>query len=295
MEQQFLLPGDYVTTRKPMHLATLLGSCVSVCLTNVWQRTAGMNHYMLPEAAPGGDAGRYGDTAIHLIVKALFALDADPKHYRARVYGGGKVIGHLGAFGEIGNRNIEMARALLHDLGIVISHQDVGGSRGRRIDFNTSTGVIDCRQVGVDVARRTPAARNARVLIVDDSALARGVIKEGLTRCEGISIVGEASSAFEARDQILSLDPDVLTLAAEMPQIDGISFLRQLMKHLPKPVVVMSTLAKPGSELESRARAAGAFEVFDKGRFESSQGLDVVRQVLAPILRRAALSRPGLK
>ena len=61
-EQQFLLPGDSVTTRKPMLLATLLGSCVSVCLSNPQRRTAGMNHYMLPDAPDQQDPGRYGDT-----------------------------------------------------------------------------------------------------------------------------------------------------------------------------------------------------------------------------------------
>src|SRR5262245_22012574 len=108
IEQQFLLPGDSVTTRKPLHLATLLGSCVSVCLSNPFRRIAGMNHYMLPELVPGGEVGRYGDSSTTAMVKTLFALDADPTHYRARIYGGGRVIGHLGALGDIGARNIDL-------------------------------------------------------------------------------------------------------------------------------------------------------------------------------------------
>jgi two-component system, chemotaxis family, protein-glutamate methylesterase/glutaminase len=291
MDQQFLLPGDTVTTRKPSHLATLLGSCVSVCLSNAHQRTAGMNHYMLPEATPGADPGRYGDTSIRQLVKTLFALDPDPRHYRARIYGGGQVIGHLGALGDIGTRNIEMARRLLGELSISIQHEEVGGNKGRRIDFNTETDVIECRVVGTDArptTSTTQPAQSARVLIVDDSSVMRRLIRMGLDGCDGISVVGEASNAFEARDQVLSLDPDVLTLDIEMPQIDGVTFLRQLMKHMPKPVVVMSSLSTPGSEFEGRARAAGAFEVLDKGRLQPAKGLDGVRTVLAPILRRAA-------
>jgi two-component system chemotaxis response regulator CheB len=292
VDQQFLLPGDSVATRKPAHLATLLGSCVSVCLSNAFQRTAGMNHYMLPDAMTGADPGRYGDTSIEQLVKTLFSLDADPRHYRARIYGGGQVIGHLGAIGDIGARNIEIARRLLAEYCIGIAHEEVGGNKGRRIDFNTQTNRIECRVVGaVSLVSEALAAPNARVLIVDDSKLMRRLVRMGLEGCEGLTVVGEAGNAFEARDQVLSLDPDVLTLDIGMPQIDGLTFLRQLMKHLPKPVVVMSSVATPGSQYEALARAIGAFEVIDKGRLHGALGRDGVRSVLAPILRRAAASR----
>lgn len=297
MDQQFLLPGDSVTTRKPAHLATLLGSCVSVCLSNASQRTAGMNHYMLPESSSGSDPGRYGDTSIRQLVKTLFALDPNPRHYRVRIYGGGKVIGHLGALGDIGTRNIEIARRLLAEFGLGIEHEEVGGTQGRRIDFNTQTDVIECRVVGAN--RSSPSGTQslsiARVLIVDDSPVARRLLRMGLEGCDGLRVIGEAGNAFEARDQVLSLDPDVLTLDIEMPQIDGVTFLRQLMKHMPKPVVVMSSLATAGSELERRARAAGAFEVIDKARLNAARGLDGVRSVLAPVLRRAAAPRHGAR
>jgi two-component system, chemotaxis family, protein-glutamate methylesterase/glutaminase len=180
---------------------------------------------------------------------------------------------------------------LLAEFGIGIQHEEVGGNKGRRIDFNTQTDVIECRIMGPEGRTLTSGAEAsavARVLIVDDSAVARRLLRMGLDGCEGIRVVGEAGDAFEARDQVLSLNPDVLTLDIEMPQIDGVTFLRQLMKHMPKPVIVMSSLATPGSELEGRARAAGAFEVLDKGRLQATRGLEGVRTVLAPVLRRAA-------
>jgi chemotaxis receptor (MCP) glutamine deamidase CheD/CheY-like chemotaxis protein len=290
MDQQFLLPGDLVTTRKPMRLATLLGSCVSVCLSNPFRRLAGMNHYMLPELVAGGEIGRYGDASTAAMIKALFALDADPKHYRAHVYGGGRVIGHLGALGDIGARNIEVARRLLQERGIAIEHADVGGSRGRRIDFNTDTGSVDCRAVGGSAPSPAQQPRT-RVLIVDDSAITRRMLRRGLESCGDIVVVGEAGDAFQARDQVLTLDPDVLTLDVEMPQVDGMTFLRQLMKHFPKPVIVLSSLTTPGSELTQRARAVGAFEVLDKLCFDASGGETSVARVLAPIVRRAASVR----
>ena len=69
--------------------------------------------------------------------------------------------------------------------------------------------------------------------------------------------------------------------------------MRQLMKHMPKPVVAMSSLAPPGSELEARALAAGAVEVIEKARLEPAKGLDGIRNVLAPALRRAARHLPA--
>jgi chemotaxis protein CheD len=156
VDQLFLLPGDIVVTRKPTLLTTLLGSCVSVCLSNSLQHIAGMNHYMLPEAPGSPELGHYGDTSIRKVVEAMFAFDAHPSHYRARVYGGGSIIGTPGTLGDIGARNVELARRVLAFFGLTIEQQEVGGSKGRRIRFNTQTDVIECHLVGA-----TPTAWRA--------------------------------------------------------------------------------------------------------------------------------------
>lgn len=278
-----------------MLLATLLGSCVSVCLSNPQRRISAMNHYLLPEAPDDRDVGRYGDSSIRRMVQTLFALEPDPRQYRARIYGGASVMGHLGALGDIGQRNIDVARRVLGELGLGISAEDVGGSRARRIEFNTQTEVIESRIVGVEDGKsNTRAAQGVRVLIVDDSPVARRVLRSNLQACEGIAVVAEAGDPFEARDLILSHDPDVLTLDIEMPGMDGVTFLRHLMKYLPKPVVVMSALAQAGGDVARRAREAGAFEVFDKSCLAPSDGGQAVRQLLAPALRRAARGLRGV-
>jgi chemotaxis protein CheD len=135
-----------------MRLATLLGSCVSVCLSNTLRGTAGMNHYMLPEAPSTSDPGRYGDTSIRRMLRVLLSLDPDPHHYRARVYGGASVIGQLGPYGDIGLRNIEIARRVLGEFSIGIWHEEVGGQRGRRLAFDTQTDIVECRTVGISSA-----------------------------------------------------------------------------------------------------------------------------------------------
>ena len=87
-----------------------------------------------------------------------------------------------------------------------------------------------------------------KVLVVDDSVIVRKVIKEELSKYDDIQIVGTAIDPYVARDKIVRLKPDVITLDMEMPRMDGLSFLAKLMKHLPMPVVVLSSLTPKNSE-----------------------------------------------
>jgi two-component system chemotaxis response regulator CheB len=82
--------------------------------------------------------------------------------------------------------------------------------------------------------------RKIRVLVVDDSIMFREVVVRGLSKDQGIEVVGVATDAYKARDQIIELQPDVLTLDIELPRISGVEFLRQLMPQYPIPVVVVS-------------------------------------------------------
>jgi two-component system chemotaxis response regulator CheB len=103
-----------------------------------------------------------------------------------------------------------------------------------------------------------------RVLIVDDSAVVRKVMTDELSRYDDIDIVGTAVDPYIARDKIVELRPDVITLDLEMPRMDGLSFLAKLMKHFPMPVVVLSSLTPKNSELALKALDLGAVEVMCK-------------------------------
>ena len=103
-----------------------------------------------------------------------------------------------------------------------------------------------------------------RVLIVDDSALVRRALTDGLSADPGIEVVGTAMDPYVARDKILQLNPDVLTLDIEMPRMDGLTFLRVLMKHHPMPVIVMSSLTTEGSSMALEALQSGAVDVVAK-------------------------------
>lgn len=103
-----------------------------------------------------------------------------------------------------------------------------------------------------------------RVLIVDDSAVVRQILQRELARDSELEIVGVAPDPYVARDKILALHPDVITLDVEMPRMDGMTFLRKLMRYYPIPVVLFSSLTPKGGELAMEALEAGAVEVMCK-------------------------------
>lgn len=133
------------------------------------------------------------------------------------------------------------------------------------------------------------AARPIRVLVVDDSATVRRLLAARLGGEEGIAVVGEAADPYQARELVVALDPDVITLDVEMPRMDGLSFLAKLMQHRPKPVVVVSSLTPRGSEEAMRAYELGAVEVLCKPG--SAYRVEELGPVLARAVRAAASAR----
>jgi len=103
-----------------------------------------------------------------------------------------------------------------------------------------------------------------KVLVVDDSAIVRKILTEELSKYRDIEIVGTAVDPYVARDKIVKLRPDVITLDLEMPRMDGLSFLAKLMKYYPMPVVVLSSLTPRNSENALKALELGALEVLCK-------------------------------
>jgi two-component system chemotaxis response regulator CheB len=103
-----------------------------------------------------------------------------------------------------------------------------------------------------------------KVLIVDDSAVVRQVLSAELSKVTDIEVVGTATDPYVARDKIVTLKPDVVTLDVEMPRMDGLTFLAKLMKHHPLPVIVVSSLTPKGSDMAMRALELGAVDVVSK-------------------------------
>jgi two-component system chemotaxis response regulator CheB len=108
------------------------------------------------------------------------------------------------------------------------------------------------------------AARTARVIIVDDSAIVRQVLQAQLSRQPGVEVVATAADPFAAREKILALKPDCVVLDIEMPRMDGLTFLKKLMKFHPVPTIICSSITPKGCSLAVECLEAGAFEVVSK-------------------------------
>ncbi|VAX07709.1 Chemotaxis response regulator protein-glutamate methylesterase CheB [hydrothermal vent metagenome] len=130
-----------------------------------------------------------------------------------------------------------------------------------------------------------------KVLIVDDSALVRKLLGEILSKAAGIEVVGSAADPIIAREKIKKLKPDVLTLDIEMPRMDGVTFLGNLMRLRPMPVVMISTLTEAGADITLRALELGAVDFIPKPKIDVVQGLDKYAEEIVSKVRVAASAR----
>ncbi len=113
-----------------------------------------------------------------------------------------------------------------------------------------------------------------KVLVVDDSALVRKILTEGLAKDNQIEVVGAAVDPYMARDMIIKLKPQVLTLDVEMPKMDGVEFLRKLMPQYPLPVIMVSSLTQKGRQITLDALDAGAIDFVSKPTSGMVDGLN---------------------
>ncbi|GGE17891.1 chemotaxis response regulator protein-glutamate methylesterase of group 1 operon [Aureimonas endophytica] len=129
-----------------------------------------------------------------------------------------------------------------------------------------------------------------RVLVVDDSATMRALLRRSIDGADGIEVVGEASNPLDAREKIKQLDPDVITLDIEMPNMNGLEFLSKIMRLRPTPVIMVSNLTQPGAAATLTALEIGAFDCISKPN--GAQGNTF--ETLPPMIREAAKSKRQL-
>lgn len=134
------------------------------------------------------------------------------------------------------------------------------------------------------------AAKAVRVLVIDDMAMVREILSSGLSMDPGIEVVGTACDPYDARDKIIKLKPDVLTLDIEMPRMDGVEFLKKLMPQHPLPVIMVSSLTERGKKITMDALQAGAVDFVLKPGSDVQRGLNMMIAELRTKVKIASIA-----
>jgi len=133
--------------------------------------------------------------------------------------------------------------------------------------------------------------KKIRVLIVDDSALIRSMLTEILQSDPQVEVVGAAIDPYDAREKIKKLNPDVLTLDVEMPKMDGVTFLRNLMRLRPMPVIMISSLTDKGADITLQALEAGAIDFVSKPKIDVAHTFENYSEEILEKVKTAACAK----
>jgi len=151
-----VLPGEFYVTRHDEAISTVLGSCISACISDRRLGVGGMNHFMLPEDTGGkavsdrwmdpatGLATRYGTHAMECLINELLKLGARREHFEIKLFGGGRI---LASMTDVGARNSEFVRDFLKSEGLKVAAEDLGDIYPRRIIYFPETGKVRVRRL----------------------------------------------------------------------------------------------------------------------------------------------------
>ena len=158
--------GGVRASPKPLLLDTVLGSCIAACIYDPVANMGGMNHCMLPEGSDPGDptSTRYGVNAMELLISKLMKLGADRRRFQAKIFGGGHVLNIRESLDGVPQRNIDFVRRFLETEQIPVVREDLGGYQPRRVLFETHTGKVYLKYLGMTEAER--AAEEEMVYLI---------------------------------------------------------------------------------------------------------------------------------
>lgn len=136
----FLEPGSVFTCWEAYKIATVIGSCVSVCLTDPVSKISGMNIFAFPKKKGKHSLTKFGNYSVPYLIKTMFSLGVEKKNLQAHIIGGAFSKEHLKK--DIGKKNVEMARKILKKYKIPVVNDDTGGIFGRKVLFDTNSGEV---------------------------------------------------------------------------------------------------------------------------------------------------------
>jgi chemotaxis protein CheD len=149
LQSAYLLPGELHVSGEPCQIRTILGSCVAICLWDSRERAGGMNHFLLPTSRRDQPASqRFADVATSVLLKKLSMLGCRPPNMQAKIFGGSAMFQNRNRLAvSLGTQNVAAALNLMKCAGIPVGVQETGGTRGRKIIFNTGDGVVWCQPI----------------------------------------------------------------------------------------------------------------------------------------------------
>jgi chemotaxis protein CheD len=147
-EYTYLFPGELIVTAEYLKICTILGSCVSVCLLDQVNRIAGMNHFLLPFNKNNNTQHfKYGNESLDYMLTHMLDMGANKKNITASIFGGSSMFGDIILSYNIGQQNIELANTFIKEHGFFVRLVETGGSLGRKVVFDTSSGIINSYQL----------------------------------------------------------------------------------------------------------------------------------------------------
>ncbi len=150
MDKHYLYPGKIFSSKKPHIVDTILGSCVAVFLWDPLLQFGSVNHFMLPFSGKENSSFKYGNVAIDEIISQMLKMGSDKKDLKAKVFGGSGISNSNGSF-NIGKRNIAVAKSMLKAEQIPVISYSVGGEIGRKVIFNTGSGIVLISYINRDI------------------------------------------------------------------------------------------------------------------------------------------------
>ncbi|MCK4739337.1 MAG: chemotaxis protein CheD [Deltaproteobacteria bacterium] len=148
--KHYLYPGTLFVSRTPFNVTTVLGSCISVTLTDPVSGVGGINHFMIPLWNGEGLATpKFGNVAIKKLINEMILNGAERKRLQAKIFGGSSLYKNGSSTLDIGRKNIKIAEKMLDEEGIPVTNCDTGGSRGRKVLFFTDTGIVRIRMLNM--------------------------------------------------------------------------------------------------------------------------------------------------
>ena len=302
MKEKFLQPGEIIFSSNPMLVTTILGSCVSVCIFDKVKKIGGICHYYLPTADRMGvdDRNKYAEYAIPNLLREFKNVRSNQLDLTAKIIGGGYVIESLEIKDvHVGSENIKAAIRILEKFSINIESRAIGGSSGKKVRFETHTGILRWKEVEKGVQKqkiKKIEKRKIGIMIVDDSAPIRKILRRMLEVNPEFEIIHEARDAFHAQKLMRDKMPDVITMDINMPGMDGVSFLGQYMKKTPVPTIMVSSLGQPESGPIFDALELGAFDYVQKPQFSEIESMtpDLHEKVKAAFLSGKKLRKKDI-